>query len=519
MSISEMNLLQNLLNRNISDKSMRKGIKQYFNRLLLMFIYMIAFPIIPAKVCDTVLTIIFIANTIPVFINPTRLLFQVEWKYKLFGVCQLICLGIPLVFDDDSWWDILVYLGIIVPFSFIFGIMARIRIGRMGPNELLTRILIYGGILDKAIIVIDPGNVLKSSIPEVLKLEGKYVKKSKSISVSYRGNDEEIQQEGIDAGGIFRDWFERMMKAFFLPENKYLKNNVEIEGNIYYRFALPGEIKKLATLNGIEPVDIFKCLGRMVAMSIAYELPIGVKFAPPILKRMVDRSFKCSYHEYQWIHPTKYKYFTDPSNTDYEALDVHFEADDLSELSKGSPAVTPTNVTTYMSMMVEYEFNSELSKAFYAGFHDIHLNIPKNTNVNALSNIICGEFNIAVNEWKSKMEVQFVAKREKKKNTEESKNRIQQRVVRYFWQYMEELDQEKLADVFFWITSRRRLPAGGFPCDWKGKIYINENFDRTSLPVAHTCFNQIDLPCYENYDMLKKSVNYAVENCKEFFLA
>ena len=117
------------------------------------------------------------------------------------------------------------------------------------------------------------------------------------------------------------------------------------------------------------------------------------------------------------------------------------------------------------------------------------------------------------------MEVQFVAKREKKKNTEESKNRIQQRVVRYFWQYMEELDQEKLVDVFFWITSRRRLPAGGFPCDWKGKIYINENFDRTSLPVAHTCFNQIDLPCYENYDMLKKNVNYAVENCKEFFLA
>lgn len=37
------------------------------------------------------------------------------------------------------------------------------------------------------------------------------------------------------------------------------------------------------------------------------------------------------------------------------------------------------------------------------------------------------------------------------------------------------------------------------------------------LPSAHTCFNQLDLPCYESYEQLRKMLLLAIRECSEGF--
>jgi E3 ubiquitin-protein ligase NEDD4 len=34
----------------------------------------------------------------------------------------------------------------------------------------------------------------------------------------------------------------------------------------------------------------------------------------------------------------------------------------------------------------------------------------------------------------------------------------------------------------------------------------------TNLPIAHTCFNRLDLPAYPNYDTLKMAMDYVAQN-------
>ena len=41
--------------------------------------------------------------------------------------------------------------------------------------------------------------------------------------------------------------------------------------------------------------------------------------------------------------------------------------------------------------------------------------------------------------------------------------------------------------------------------------------ETTRLPCAHTCFNQLDLPAYENYDFLRSQLLLAINEGSEGF--
>ena len=41
--------------------------------------------------------------------------------------------------------------------------------------------------------------------------------------------------------------------------------------------------------------------------------------------------------------------------------------------------------------------------------------------------------------------------------------------------------------------------------------------ETTRLPCAHTCFNQLDLPAYENYDFLRNQMLLAINEGSEGF--
>ena len=51
------------------------------------------------------------------------------------------------------------------------------------------------------------------------------------------------------------------------------------------------------------------------------------------------------------------------------------------------------------------------------------------------------------------------------------------------------------------------MPIGGFKAF---PIKINELSNLNALPIAHTCFGQIDLPNYPSKDILKEKLLFAI---------
>jgi len=76
-------------------------------------------------------------------------------------------------------------------------------------------------------------------------------------------------------------------------------------------------------------------------------------------------------------------------------------------------------------------------------------------------------------------------------------------------------DQEERAKLLQFVTGTSKVPLEGFSVlqgvHGVQKFQIHKDFaspDR--LPSAHTCFNQIDIPEYENYEQLRSQLLLAI---------
>ena len=101
----------------------------------------------------------------------------------------------------------------------------------------------------------------------------------------------------------------------------------------------------------------------------------------------------------------------------------------------------------------------------------------------------------------------------------------QDTLIIWFWKILESFDQDQLASFLFFITGSltesvalfnisylsliffigcSKLPAGGFK-DFRVKL-LKSNAEIDSFPIAHTCFNQIDLPEYSSEKIMKEKI-------------
>ena len=90
--------------------------------------------------------------------------------------------------------------------------------------------------------------------------------------------------------------------------------------------------------------------------------------------------------------------------------------------------------------------------------------------------------------------------------------------VGFLFETLEELTPEEKGLFCRFAWGRSRIPEGG-----RGVKLIVESVQShgdpdTRLPVAHTCFFQIDLPRYSNKEALKEKLLYAIYNCGDLDL-
>ncbi|XP_050536005.1 probable E3 ubiquitin-protein ligase HERC4 isoform X1 [Daktulosphaira vitifoliae] len=87
--------------------------------------------------------------------------------------------------------------------------------------------------------------------------------------------------------------------------------------------------------------------------------------------------------------------------------------------------------------------------------------------------------------------------------------------IKLFWEVFHELEIEHKKKFLLFLTGTDRVPVMGMKAI---KIYIQPTQDDNFLPVAHTCFNLLDLPKYQSKGKLKYKLTQAIHQTQGFSL-
>ena len=175
--------------------------------------------------------------------------------------------------------------------------------------------------------------------------------------------------------------------------------------------------------------------------------------------------------------------------------------------------LTEANKFEYVRLMVDFALVASIRpqmEAFLGGIRRmISSDSISNLSVKQLEQLISGNPTIDVQDWRE--------------NTMYVGYSSQSPQIIWFWQAVETLSQAERRDLLQFATGSPSVPLEGFShLRNRGLIYLfkisrDSQNPHNRLPVAHTCFNTIDLPVYTSYETLLANLRIALRHSDQGF--
>uniref|UniRef100_A0A3P9N4I9 E3 ubiquitin-protein ligase n=1 Tax=Poecilia reticulata TaxID=8081 RepID=A0A3P9N4I9_POERE len=317
-------------------------------------------------------------------------------------------------------------------------------------------------------------------------------------------------EEGLDYGGIAREWF------FLLSH--------EVLNPMYCLFEYAGKNNYCLQINPASSINpdhltYFRFIGRFIAMALYHGKFIDTGFTLPFYKRMLDK--KPTLKDLESIDPEFYNsiMWVKENNLKDCGVELYF-AQDMEILGKVSShalkdggedeLVTEENKEEYISLLTDWRFTrgvEEQTKAFLDGFNEVvPLEWLRYFDEKELELMLCGMQEIDLADWQKNTIYRHYTKNSKQ--------------IHWFWQVVKEMDNEKRIRLLQFVTGTCRLPVGGFTeligSNGPQKFCIDRVGKETWLPRSHTCFNRLDLPPYRSLEQLREKLLFAIEETEGF---
>ncbi|XP_038223686.1 NEDD4-like E3 ubiquitin-protein ligase WWP2 isoform X4 [Dermochelys coriacea] len=317
-------------------------------------------------------------------------------------------------------------------------------------------------------------------------------------------------EEGLDYGGIAREWF------FLLSH--------EVLNPMYCLFEYAGKNNYCLQINPASSINpdhltYFRFIGRFIAMALYHGKFIDTGFTLPFYKRMLNK--RPTLKDLESIDPEFYNSIVWIKENSLEecGLELYFIQDmeilgkvTTHELKEGgeSVRVTEENKEEYIMLLTDWRFTrgvEEQTKAFLDGFNEVApLEWLRYFDEKELELMLCGMQEMDMSDWQKNTIYRHYTKNSKQ--------------IQWFWQVIKEMDNEKRIRLLQFVTGTCRLPVGGFAeligSNGPQKFCIDKVGKETWLPRSHTCFNRLDLPPYKSYEQLKEKLLYAIEETEGF---
>ncbi|OVA01819.1 Ubiquitin-associated domain/translation elongation factor EF-Ts [Macleaya cordata] len=324
-------------------------------------------------------------------------------------------------------------------------------------------------------------------------------------------------EEGIDAGGLTREWYQLLSRVIF-DKGALLFTTVGNESTFQPN---PNSVYQT------EHLSYFKFVGRVVGKALFDGQLLDVHFTRSFYKHILG--VKVTYHDIEAIDPDYFKNLKWMLENDIsDVLDLTFsmDADEEKlilyeraevtdyELIPGGRniRVTEENKHEYVDLVAEHRLTTAIRpqiNAFLEGFTEL---IPPNLisifNDKELELLISGLPDIDLDDMRA--------------NTEYSGYSAASPVIQWFWEVAQGFSKEDKARLLQFVTGTSKVPLEGFSAlqgiSGSQRFQIHKAYGSPDhLPSAHTCFNQLDLPEYPSKQHLEERLLLAIHEANEGF--
>ncbi|XP_054264411.1 apoptosis-resistant E3 ubiquitin protein ligase 1-like [Macrosteles quadrilineatus] len=344
------------------------------------------------------------------------------------------------------------------------------------------------------------------------------MKATKGFSVSDWCRNFEITfqgEQGVDWGGLRREWFQLICAALFDPKNQLFKGFSDNQQALVHPNAKRPPNLKLKHYEFAGRV-VGKCLYES-ALGGGYRQLVRARFTRSFLAQLIGLRVHYKYFEQDDpdLYLSKIKYILEHDVEDMELYFVEEDYDHLGQLTKiveliPNGAATRVHNTTkhqYLDALAQYRLANSLKEeieCFLRGLNDL---IPDNLlsifDENELELLLCGTGEYSIADFRTHHII----------NGSSPEFR---RVLDWFWTAVSNFTHEEMARLLQFTTGSSQLPPGGFK-ELSPRFQLTPAPTFGNLPTAHTCFNQLCLPDYESYEQFEKALLLAISEGTEGF--
>lgn len=331
------------------------------------------------------------------------------------------------------------------------------------------------------------------------------------LTVQFQG------EEGIDAGGLTREWYQLLSRVIF---DKGALLFTTVGNNATFQ---PNPNSVFQT----EHLSYFKFVGRVVAKALFDGQLLDVHFTRSFYKHILGA--KVTYHDIEAIDPDYYKnlkWMLENDVSDLPDLTFSMDPDEEKhilyektevtdyELKPGGRNIRVTEETKqeYVDLVAEHILTTAIRpqiNGFLEGFTEL---VPRDLislfNDKELELLISGLPEIDLDDLKV--------------NTEYIGYSAASPVIQWFWEVVKAFNKEDMARLLQFVTGTSKVPLEGFKAlqgiSGPQRFQIHKAYGAPDrLPSAHTCFNQLDLPEYTSKEQLEERLLLAIHEASEGF--
>lgn len=319
-------------------------------------------------------------------------------------------------------------------------------------------------------------------------------------------------EEGVDAGGLTREFFAILAKEMFNP-NYALFTSTE-DGCTF-------QPNPNSSINP-DHLSYFRFVGRIVGKAVLDGFLLDAHFTRSLYKHMLG--VKPTHHDMQAIDPGYYKNLQMVLQYNLEdiGLDLTFSTEDhsfgrsqtidLIPNGRNIP-VTEDNKEEYVKLVCQHRMTTSIQgqiKAYLDGFYElIKPELISIFTAKELELLISGLPDIDIGDLQA--------------NTDYQNYKPSDPQIIWFWNIMFSLTKSEKAAFLQFVTGSSKVPLEGFSQlqGMRGtqKFSIHRaSGSNAALISAHTCFNALDLPVYSSEEEMREKILYAINEGAEGFL-
>jgi hypothetical protein len=309
-----------------------------------------------------------------------------------------------------------------------------------------------------------------------------------------------IGENAMDAGGLMKEWINLLIQILFSDElGLWVRTNTS---QVAYMIAA-----------GERDPELYYFCGKVLAKAVYENIPVYCPLCFTILKHLLG--LRVGIQDIECQDSDLYKSLISLGEQPLDGAFIGYFAlekgSDLHELKKNGSEITITddNKEEYIELRSIFETFHSMQPGlthFKNGFFSVFSHsIISELTPEELESLLCGKKELDLKEWKKSTEYK-------------GEFSSGHKVIKWFWEILNEMSQKELENLLVFVTGTSRVPIDGFEnlrtLRGEPARFTLQSIDggKKPLPQAHTCFNRLEIPVYSKKSELKEALKYVIRH-------